>query len=659
MQLREAHRRVLVSAFRSIDATLREAESWLALRIPSPFLPYRLDLDDDERRAVTSQIADGRSKMLAGLARMGIATPPPSSSLRGAVATTLTFAEITLDDVGPKQLRGYGEIEDEAAAVVDQVLADLKRGFSTLHEFLLRDPTADVARRLARLAPDPIVDELKRVEAIVTKRGFVHLRGSLAALTERLETKTYEVAFFGRVSCGKSSLVNALLEQTLLPVGVTPVTAVPTKIVHDDTAGATVRFDDGTTQSITLAELGEFVTEQKNSDNWKKVRSVTARVRSPLLHQGVALVDTPGVGSLARAGSRAAYSYMPTCDLGVVVIDASGAVNEEDVETIRLLKQSGIPLEIVLSKADLVADNDRGKVESYVVREIASATALAVTPWWISNVAADGGSGRAWFQAHVKTLLADSKEQVDASIGKKLSQLRNDTIASLHVLATAPTRPSEPVSPTNTRVDTLASEAHVRLEQGRLRTEETLSTISSLLPKLVHAGARVVFNTEDGERERSERVARAFAEVTLDVRRRIAHEVTCARDDLAMLLTQMQRTNGGGNRDLPRLVVDFLSLPSLHAPTELFRRPREASSFPRIRMRLAERALAKSARPQLAEALRQFERALRSWVRDSVNGIERQFSTSAEPLRAHGAPRMGALSSEECIDADLATLDAP
>jgi hypothetical protein len=46
------------------------------------------------------------------------------------------------------------------------------------------------------------------------------------------QAKSFEIALFGRVSSGKSSLLNAVLETNLLPIGVTPVTAVPTRIAE-------------------------------------------------------------------------------------------------------------------------------------------------------------------------------------------------------------------------------------------------------------------------------------------------------------------------------------------------------------------------------------------------------------------------------------------
>ena len=66
----------------------------------------------------------------------------------------------------------------------------------------------------------------------VNARGFVELRSALSNIVARLESTSFEIAVFGRVSSGKSSLLNRIVERDVLPVGVNPVTSVPTRIAY-------------------------------------------------------------------------------------------------------------------------------------------------------------------------------------------------------------------------------------------------------------------------------------------------------------------------------------------------------------------------------------------------------------------------------------------
>ncbi len=92
--------------------------------------------------------------------------------------------------------------------------------------------------------------------------GRVEVRGSLAALLDRLEGgNTFEIGVFGRVSAGKSSLLNHLLGGNFLPVGVTPVTALPIRLRYGPQPGAVVTFAERReARLIDLNRLSEYAS---------------------------------------------------------------------------------------------------------------------------------------------------------------------------------------------------------------------------------------------------------------------------------------------------------------------------------------------------------------------------------------------------------------
>ena len=89
-------------------------------------------------------------------------------------------------------------------------------------------------------------------------------------------------------------------------------------------------------------------------------------IPSARLSQGIVLVDTPGLGSLARRGAAETMAYLPACDLAILLIDAGATLNDEDIGTLRLLYEGGIPAIVLLSKADLLADADLGRVVGHI-----------------------------------------------------------------------------------------------------------------------------------------------------------------------------------------------------------------------------------------------------------------------------------------------------
>src|SRR5207247_972906 len=103
---------------------------------------------------------------------------------------------------------------------------------------------------------------------------------------------------FGRISSGKSSLLNYILQTDVLPIGVTPVTAIPTRISHGPIAQAGVEFAEAQPQIIPLSKLPEFATEQKNPGNKKHVTRIFVKLPSNRLPEGDRFVDPPGLRAL-------------------------------------------------------------------------------------------------------------------------------------------------------------------------------------------------------------------------------------------------------------------------------------------------------------------------------------------------------------------------
>lgn len=97
------------------------------------------------------------------------------------------------------------------------------------------------------------------------------------------------VAFAGRVSSGKSTLVNALVGQSLLPMGQTRCTGVVTELRNATPPGLVAHASDGTATRHPLADLSGIVTGSGTD-------RVLVDTDSPLLSR-FNLIDTPGLAS--------------------------------------------------------------------------------------------------------------------------------------------------------------------------------------------------------------------------------------------------------------------------------------------------------------------------------------------------------------------------
>jgi ribosome biogenesis GTPase A len=160
---------------------------------------------------------------------------------------------------------------------------------------------------------------LARIEHGPSRQGVLaHVQHRL----QRVEESRFRIAIVGEFSSGKSTFLNALLGEAILPSSVRPTTAAPNRIRWGAQPGLRVHYVDGRADEASLDDLANFVTERANPGNKRKVDHVEIRYPLGLLRDGVELLDTPGISSLVEAHTRTTYEILPTCD--AVVLLATG-----------------------------------------------------------------------------------------------------------------------------------------------------------------------------------------------------------------------------------------------------------------------------------------------------------------------------------------------
>lgn len=226
----------------------------------------------------------------------------------------------------------------------------------------------------------PLGDALRRAEELSTVHGLIEVRPLIAAAAERADMGTLDVGVFGRVSSGKSSLINAIVGHSLLPVGATPATAVPLRVIRGE-AEIRVRFADRHEEVIDPSSLANLATETGNPDNRRGVASIL--VRSPTVLDGLTLLDTPGVGSMSQSGPSQAFAWLPRCDLGLVLVAAGTPVGRDELALVAGLALAGIAVEVLVSKSDQLDASELESATEYVRRELRQAAGggtVAVRP---------------------------------------------------------------------------------------------------------------------------------------------------------------------------------------------------------------------------------------------------------------------------------------
>jgi GTPase SAR1 family protein len=194
------------------------------------------------------------------------------------------------------------------------------------------------------------IDRIEVLARVICDETTATLAHELAEQVPRDELNLLVVGQFKR---GKSSLVNALLGADVMPTGALPLTGVATVTRYGDERRIDVLFRHRTDRrEILVDELPLYVSEQCNPANRLGVERVEVIWPSETI-RGLALFDTPGIGSTYVHNTAAARAALPRADAAVLVVGPEPPIGADELRYAREVVASSEHLFVVLNKSDI------------------------------------------------------------------------------------------------------------------------------------------------------------------------------------------------------------------------------------------------------------------------------------------------------------------
>lgn len=228
-------------------------------------------------------------------------------------------------------------------------------------------------------------------------RDFPAASGTLstvkAELLSRIARDRFNLVTVGRFSRGKSSLMNALLGASFLPMGIVPLTSVITIVKYGSETRATLCYP-GTNlfMDIPLTELPRHITERGNPGNREGISHVEIDVPAGLLRYGFRLIDTPGLGSSIAENTQTTQAFLKEADAFLLVTGFDAPLATEELAILHEARSAGIRTFLVVNKQDLLADDDRGTVLDHINSRLGAEGLNGVDIYAISALRALNGA---------------------------------------------------------------------------------------------------------------------------------------------------------------------------------------------------------------------------------------------------------------------------
>jgi small GTP-binding protein len=211
-----------------------------------------------------------------------------------------------------------------------------------------------------------VLGGLREVARLAEESGAKSLaRGLREDRIARLEDERFHLVVLGEFNHGKTTFVNALLGASVLPMGVTPTTAVIHRIQYGAEQAAKAFGEDGLVKSVPFDALGDYEVDGKALAD--AVQHLDVFFPAEFLKDGVVLVDTPGVNDLNEARAEITYGYIPRSDAILFLLDAGQILKESERQFVanKLLAQSRDKVIFIVNKMDLLDDEERQEAIAY------------------------------------------------------------------------------------------------------------------------------------------------------------------------------------------------------------------------------------------------------------------------------------------------------
>jgi len=637
--LNEYHQLRLRVTFQHIDSLLTDVEHILIDSVSdSPFNRYRGDTTPIRQKVAHDYVLRIRLAMARIMKEQQISFGEPHCGSRWAANTALLYAAVAVDELHPDRLRGYGQISDGGHNLLETIRTELHSLIGKLQTYMAQSGNADLEARIERLEKvGSDVTPLGDLGGIITSYGLVEYRDALATIVDRMENKVFEIGVFGRVSSGKSSLLNYLLEVDYLPVGVTPVTAVPTRISYGPFAQVGIEYADNPPEIVSFSELWKFATEQGNPNNARHVTKIHLKLPTSRLGEGIAFVDTPGLGSLASSGSAETLAYLPRCDLGLLMIDASLGVSVEDFAVVDALNRAGGSVMILISKADLFNRAERTQMIEYVARQVEQELRISPPIFAVSVVGESSVLCDDWFQEHLQPMLKSHQQLAAAATNRKIAVPRNALIATLETRLMAGGQSAHNERSEKKELINAFGEVEKSFDKILQRSFELGRGISGQAPMIlkVTADQIAVERLNRSGRESGQILAATITELLAQPIAQIEEEYNRIRNGALHALHMAEKAFPHRlSVELPRASGMPPLDPASVAQKLQVKRPALTTVLvlPLVKWQL-HRRVRRQMFLDLSDFLDLYTKQLRGWLRESVDALKKAFESAADLYR--------------------------
>lgn len=214
---------------------------------------------------------------------------------------------------------------------------------------------------------------LSELDGVCKKIALEKHSEELERINDRLKNHVFSVGIMGEFRRGKSTVINALLGQKIVPADIVPCSATLNYIRWDSEKNAEIHFKNGDVKTVPVDELSDYVTKitEESSKMAETVDHAVVHYPCSFCQNGVQIVDTPGLNDDERM-TAISEKVIPTLDAIIMVIVPDSPFSQSEAEFVRnkVMASDLGRIIFVVNKIDVVDEDDRDRLLASIKTKI-------------------------------------------------------------------------------------------------------------------------------------------------------------------------------------------------------------------------------------------------------------------------------------------------
>ncbi|MCP3738847.1 dynamin family protein [Rossellomorea sp. BNER] len=182
------------------------------------------------------------------------------------------------------------------------------------------------------------------------KKGDIERVKKSEILAKKMWKNEFIVAFCGHFSAGKSTMINSLIGENVLPSSPIPTSANTVKVHRSSNDFTKVFYHDK--PPVLFPENYDFEIVKDFCKDGQNVQSIEIGHKDSALPEGVTVMDTPGVDSTDEAHKISTESALHVADIVFYVMDYNHVQSQLNFQYTKELLRHGVKLYLIVNQVD-------------------------------------------------------------------------------------------------------------------------------------------------------------------------------------------------------------------------------------------------------------------------------------------------------------------